>query len=593
MRFLLFKVLTASVTAATVSLSPIIVSAKKDVSTWKFIETLTTDQATIPGFEEQQLQSISGVNTTTTGNPGQLTSIKIQGAPTDYNRVLWNGLSLSESMVDASLIPFSTGKVEVIKGVHCAEYGNIAIGGVVNILPFSMPEEQEGGLKLSGGNYIQSGHLWWRQKTKDGFSLQQHLEKNIFHGKNTIPKRYQGKYSTVKSSETDKGYFLNQLSFQNHHAKGKLQIGLLKSTSTGSNISHSNLFTFCDSRSKRTLQIYALDLEGINEKAQPFLKILKTKLISQDFSPYQNGNSASTYGPENSKIKTGVKIKRDILLFEPLLEYHHNVWNTSGVNQKKNDEYAFVQGIHLDKDTFKWKNWVRAHKANHYDTIYAISSSVLKNYNDTELSAHFGTGFNIPDLYKLNDKKHGNKNLKHESAYGGNLGISQHTILGTFSVLVFKTNYKHQIVQQNQKYQNINKSRQEGFEIGWKKKINKAWMMELSGMYVDSVSLNPKRRLLNVPRTSANGKIIYEQDDLTVGFGCRYTGTQVQPDFEQYTVGIKRGGYPVCFGDIQYKFKEHATWFVNIENAFNRKIENPIGYRNPGFQINTGVSITW
>lgn len=591
MRFFLCSILTVSLCAASIPLSPIIIKAKKEepISTWKFIETLTPNQASIPGFEEQQLQNIPGVNIMTTGNPGQLTVIKIQGAPTNYNKVLWSGLTFTESMIDASVVPFSTGTIEVIKGVHCAEYGNGAIGGAVNVLPFSMPDNQDGGIKLSVGNYARSGHLWWRQKTEEGFSLQQHIESDIFHGGNTIPKRYQEKYPTEKGSETQKKSFLSQLGFKNHHVKVAFQIGLIKSASIGSNI---NLVSPYDSSSKRTLQIYALDIEGVQGDIQLFLKMLKTRLIAQDFSPYQN-STVDTYGPESSIVKAGTRIRNGSLIFEPLLEYHHNAFNTTGVSQKKNDEYAFVQGFHLDKGTFKWRNWGRAHKSNHYDIVYALSSSLLKVMNDTEFSAHFGTGFNMPDLYMLNDKKYGNKNLKQESAYGGNLGIAQQTVLGTFSALVFKTNYKHQIVWQNQQYQNLNKARQQGIEVGWKKKLRLSWIMELSGMYTDSVSLHPKKRLLNIPRTSANGKITYEYDDILTSVGWRYIGTQIQPDFEQYAVRIKKGGYPVFFGVLQYKFKEHATWFVNIENALNRNIENPPGYRNPGFQINTGVSIVW
>ncbi len=589
MRLFLCIILTASLSASTVVLAPIIVKAKKElpVSTWQFVESLSTAHVTMPGFEEQQLKNIPGVATTTNGNSGQLTMIKIQGAGSEYTKVLWSGLSISEMRADASLIPFSTGKVEVIKGIHCAEYGNGAIGGVVNVIPFSMPDDQNGGLKVSRGNYAQAGHLWWRQKTKDGFSLQQHIEDDAFHGKNSIPKRYQAKYPTAKSPETEKRYFLNQLGFDSHHVKTELQIGLIKSASTGSDTS---LVSPYDSRSKRTLQIYVFELEGKHDNVQPFLKVLNTITNAQDFSPYQNTMNANR--SESGKAKIGVRIKYDLVTFEPIAEYHHNTLDRPEFKQQKNDEYAFAQGIHLNGGTFKWKNWARVQKADHYSPVYAFSSSLLKTHNDTEFSIHLGTGFRMPDLYLLNDKKYGNKNLKNESAYGGNIGIAQKTKVGIFNVLVFKTEYKNQITYQNSRYVNLGRARQEGFEVGWKNKVG-SWGAELSGMYADSVSLKPKINLMNVPKTSVHGRIFYEQDDVATSVGWRYIGHQTQPDFEQYNVRIKRGGYPVFFGDFQYKFKEQATWFVCVENALARKIESPIGYRNPGFQINTGINITW
>ena len=86
---------------------------------------------------------------------------------------------------------------------------------------------------------------------------------------------------------------------------------------------------------------------------------------------------------------------------------------------------------------------------------------------------------------------------------------------------------------------------------------------------------------------------VYEQDDIAASIGWRYIGHQTQPDFEQYSARIKRGGYPVFFGDFQYKFKEQATWYAAVENALAKKIESPLGYRSPGFQLNTGISVTW
>lgn len=592
MRLFIYIILTVSLgvsilAAPTVVLAPIVVRAKKDVSMpkWQFIEALNPDHTLSSGFEEQQFKNTPGVATTTSGNPGQLTTISIQGAGSKYTKMLWTGLSISETETDAALMPFSTGKVEIIKGIHCAEYGNGAIGGVVNVLPFSMPDNQNGGVKLSAGNYAQSGHAWWRKKT-DGFSLHQHIENDSFHGKNSIPKRYQAKYPTSKKPETQKQYFLNQLGFENHHVRAVLQVGLVKAGSTGSNI---NLVSPYDARSKRTLQIYALELEGASETIQPYLKTLSTKIHAQDFSPYKT--NSIPYSFENTKAKVGAKAKRDALIFEPVIEYHHSAATSSGSIYKKNDEYAFAQGVHLSKNTVNWKNWLRIHKANHFKQMHAFSSSLLTMYGNTEFSAHFGTGFRLPDLYMLNDKKYGNTKLKNETAYGGNLGITQKTHIGTFSMLVFRTEYKHQITYQNNRYTNLNKANQKGFELGWKNKMG-PWGTQLSCMYTESVSLQPKKTLMNIPRVTANGRVFYEKDDVATSVGWRYTGSQSQPDFETYSP-VKRGGYPVFFGDFQYKFQEQATWHVSVENALGRHIESPHGYRNPGFQLNTGVNITW
>ena len=581
-------VCVGSLSASSIVLTPIVVKAKKDApqSKWHFVEAVDTDHSTTPGFEEQSFKNTPGITTTTNGNPGQLTTISIQGAASRYTKILWSGLSVNEAETDAALIPFSTGKIEVIKGIHCAEYGNGAIGGIVNVIPFTMPNNQEGGSAFNISNTIRHGHLWWTKKTK-GFFVQQHLESNSFHGKNSIPKRYQDKYPTSKSPRTEKQYLLNQFGFESHHGKAALQAGVLKLGSTGSNI---NLARPYDARSKRILQIYVLNLESAPETTQTYLKLLKAKIHRQDFSPYLN--SQDSQGFDNTKARLGAKIKKDSLIFEPIVEYHYSTLRAPDTKQKKNTQYAFAQGIHLNHNSTIWKNWARIQKANHLRSAYAFSSSLLTTHGNTEFSAHVGSGFRLPDLYVLYDTRCGNRNLKNETAYGGNLGVAQKTTLGTFNLLVFKTDYRRQIAFQNNKFSNLNRSSQKGIEFGWKHKIG-TWGLQLSCMYTDSVTLKPRQSLLNIPKFSAHGGIFYEKDDTSASVGWRYTGHQTQPGFENTNLRINRGSYPVFFGDFKYKFRDRATWSIGVENALNRSIESPPGYRNPGLQIQTGVNLTW
>ena len=587
LRFVCVVVFAGSLSASSILLSPIVVKAKRNLQPkWQFIEALANDRQTTPGFEEQSFKNVPGLTITTNGNPGQLTTVSIQGAASRYTKILWAGLSINETETDAALVPFSAGKVEVIKGIHCAEYGNGAIGGIVNVIPFAMPHNQNGGAAFNIGNTVQHGHFWWTKET-NGFSMQQHLESDSFHGKNSISKPYQNKYPTSKSPRTEKQYFLNQFAFASHHGKAKLQLGLLKSNSTGSNI---NFVKPCDSRSKRSLQIYALDMEGTQENIQPHFKFLNTKIISRDCSPYQNAEYA--HGFTNTKARLGIKIKKNHLIFEPIAEHHHSALNAPTNKPKKNSQYAFIQGIHLNHGSVLWKNWARIQKASSLRSVYALSSSLLSSYNDTEFSVHIGSGFRLPDLYILNDINHGNSKLKNETAHGGNIGVAQRTPIGTFNILIFKTEYKSQITYNNGRYINLNKASQNGVEFGWKHKIS-AWGTQISSTYVESVALKPRRSLSNIPRFSANARVFYQKNQIVTSLGCRYTGHQTQPDFENTNLSINRGGYLVVFADFSYKFMENTTWNTAIENALNRNVESLPGYRNPGFQIQTGVSITW
>ena len=240
------------------------------------------------------------------------------------------------------------------------------------------------------------------------------------------------------------------------------------------------------------------------------------------------------------------------------------------------------------------KNWARFQKSNNFKAVQAFSSSILVNCKDTEFSLHLATGFRLPDLSMLNT----NNNLKAEEAYGGNFGVSQKTNLGVFNILLFRTRYKQQMVFVGPTPVNINSSKQQGLELGWQNKIG-VWCTHFSYTYAESVQLNPLRNLPNIPRKTANAKLVYEKNDCSFGVGLRYIGKQTQADFESGKPGfenaptIKRGGFSVIYSDMQYKVTECATWQTTIENALARKIESLHGYQNPGFQICTSLGMTW
>ena len=359
---LFFIILSIISLNASYHFAPLVVKAKKEkpAPTWQFIELQTTERVTIPGFEEQQLKNIPGVTTTTAGNPGQLTTISIQGAASKYTKIMWNGMSFNDAEADAALIPFSSGKIEVIKGIHCAEYGNGAIGGVVNVIPFTMPKNQNGGVRITAGNYDQGLHLWWQQNT-EGFSLQQHLETGRYIGINSISKRYQEKYPTTLRPQTSKQYFLNQFCFENHHVKTAAQVGLVRLSSTASDIFFTAPY---DSRAKNTMQIYSLESTSKSELVKPYLKILNNQINRQNFSPYQSHNDNKS-NSDDTKARLGIGIKKNIFTFEPVVEYHDSIYANSFATPrvKKGYQYAFAQGVHLHKDNFKMKNWARQNES--------------------------------------------------------------------------------------------------------------------------------------------------------------------------------------------------------------------------------------
>ncbi|HVP89584.1 MAG TPA: TonB-dependent receptor [Terriglobales bacterium] len=114
--------------------------------------SLDTALERLPGVDVQRVQEI--------GTAIDDDSIKIRGMSSRRIKVLKNGRLLNAPgaaggyFIDWTMIPLSNvDRVEVIKGVGDARYGNV-LGGVINLVPKRLPSERPlTELQLSGGSY--------------------------------------------------------------------------------------------------------------------------------------------------------------------------------------------------------------------------------------------------------------------------------------------------------------------------------------------------------------------------------------------------------------------------------------------------------
>jgi outer membrane receptor protein involved in Fe transport len=109
-----------------------------------------------PGIDVQRVQEV--------GTAIDDDSIKIRGMSSRRIKVMENGRPLNAPgaaggyFIDWTMIPLTNvDRVEVIKGVGDARYGN-ALGGIINLVPRRLPSERPlTELQLSGGSYTTAG----------------------------------------------------------------------------------------------------------------------------------------------------------------------------------------------------------------------------------------------------------------------------------------------------------------------------------------------------------------------------------------------------------------------------------------------------
>lgn len=573
------------------TLEPIVVLAKKyDRPTFAFVENLNNEQMAMSGFAEKYLNNISGLTMVSNGGYGQLTYPRIQGAIREQSPITWNGLPITTE--DATLLPLSTGHIEIKKGVHCAELGNGAIGGVLNIIPFQKSEELNGEISVNfGNNHYNNQNLWWQKKHKN-LSLQQHFDHSRIHLGNTITKSYRHRYSLQRSACSGKKQFLNNVQLKNNHGSAAVQIGILSLSTLNAN----SAYAPSDFKEQQNLQIYGFNYKADDSfKIQPYIQTLYTKRISKSVSTYQLSSFAK-YMSENASIRSGVIFKKNNWIIQPGFDTcYQSLEQYAFLTKQKRysrTEYAWVQGLHFEKNNFQTKNWLRLQKPEHSNTAYAYSNSCLLNLGKTSLSTHLGSGFRLPSLYERFSKPYGNSNLKAEKAIGANFGVAHNFSFGKLVILLFRTQSKEMISFINNKFVNSKRAVQKGVETSYEKKIGFKFL-KASFTYTDAFYKKPFIRMQNIPRKGLSLIMGYDNAITFAEFGAKYTGAQIQPDYIDYQKTITKGGYTTAFVNISHLINENIKLSATLENILNRYVEVLPGYPSPKLQANLGVTIKW
>ncbi|MBL8149894.1 MAG: TonB-dependent receptor [Blastocatellia bacterium] len=124
------------------------------------------------------LRSIPGVRLKIFGGPGGLTSIRFRGLFNENSLILIDGQRLrdagdfrgSSQSISDSLFVNNVQQVEVLRGSGSTLYGTTAVGGVVNIVPYTGVGQPSGELMFEGG-----GLGFFRESARLGGSVKEKL----------------------------------------------------------------------------------------------------------------------------------------------------------------------------------------------------------------------------------------------------------------------------------------------------------------------------------------------------------------------------------------------------------------------------------
>jgi vitamin B12 transporter len=237
----------------------------------------------------------------------------------------------------------------------------------------------------------------------------------------------------------------------------------------------------------------------------------------------------------------------------------------------------------------------RVDKTSNFQTVYSPRAGISYRFTDRgpRVKANWGRGFKTPSFYAVADKIIGNPLLRPEFSRSFDVGIEndflrRHLRTG---LTVFRNNYTDLVDFSAAIFRLVNRSaaRTQGAELALTVPVNSRLELRAHASYLEWRLKNTTEPLRDIPHWQSGGGINWKisprwhsQADI-VAAGRRYD-FQVPVPQQQAA-----GGYSTASLATSYDFSDALTGFVRVDNLFNQRYHEYVGFPNPGIYARAGL----
>jgi vitamin B12 transporter len=550
----------------------------------------------------QAIQPLPGLVMTQMGNSGQPTSLFIRGTNSNHNQVRRDGMKLVGTDIQSGAFNFGTLRttdlesIEVVRGPVTSLYGADAPGGVILLTTpvgsgsFNQTLSLEGGSRQTFNGYGQlSGEV-------KGTDLYMNLTRADTGGYNQTPHAYRipgrtySKLPNHQSLATIRfGQHLNEhlhVSLINHvsQADSKIQNRLKVTEASQETIFHRLFLNDTQGPCEMTWGAGYMKTHSEYDKKTP-------DALRADVSRFQVDGTGTWTPHQNHTLTVSAELGRD------------------GVNNK--------QQQHLSKNPFKghetqigggvFYRWTPPRlqlessvRLDHFGKNKTYPTYRLGGRYEaipqTYLMGSMGTAIKEPTVAQLYLKTpfvKGNPHLKAEEIRSYELGLSRYWFDRVKTeVIYFYNDIKNMIhyAFETRSLENHGKILTKGIEVIGKCQILSTLLLEGSYTYTHAKDLKTKEWLKRRPFNKWSLRTVYAVEDLTASAEFVYVGKR--PDLHPLTFKPKDAkGYSQLGVRLEKILSNRRKLFGRIENCFNDRREDPLGYRRAGFGIYAGMEI--
>lgn len=211
----------------------------------------------------------------------------------------------------------------------------------------------------------------------------------------------------------------------------------------------------------------------------------------------------------------------------------------------------------------------------------------------TRLRGNWGGGFKLPSFYALGEPNVGNPKIRPERSRGLDVGIEQAVwgSRGLVSLTYYRTVYRDLVDFSPEQFRLLNRSRAltQGVELAVGAQVSHAVKLNGHVNFLDATIQGTSEPLRDQPRARGGVGVDWRPRPST---NLRLETLWMGPRFDfQLPVPAQTiaGGYSTSNFIFSHQLPHDLTAFVRLDNLFDRKYHEFIGFPNPGRYVRAGL----